>query len=140
MRPPRWIIRFKALAIVALAPAEDCFICLKPGRIFGEHAGPPPVHEPWINRPFSVGVFVGPVIGSPLIDDWVGQQTGTLGGLRLGWDMDDDWGIELRLATANIPIYDSPDAVNAAITNRAGLSTAISARRRRHSKRRPLYV
>jgi hypothetical protein len=86
---------------------------LSPGRIFAHPPGSPVYHEPWINRPFSVGVFVGPMVGSPLINDWVGQQTGTLAGMRFGWDMDDDWGMELRLATANIPIYDADPAFEA---------------------------
>jgi hypothetical protein len=58
-------------------------------------------------------LFAGPIVGSPLIDDWVGQQTGTMAGMRFGWDLDDDYGLELRLATANIPIYDSDAAIAA---------------------------
>jgi len=85
---------------------------LSPAHIFAAHPpGSPVYHEPWINRPFSVGVFAGAIVGSPLMNDWVGQETGTMAGMRFGWDMDDDWGLELRLATANIPIYDSQSAI-----------------------------
>jgi len=100
-----------------LGTCDSCGPCgrllymLRPGWIFGGRDGPPAAHEPWINRPFSIGLFAGPIVGSPLIDDWVGQQTGTVAGMRLGWDMDDDYGMELRLATANIPIYDSDAAI-----------------------------
>jgi hypothetical protein len=94
---------------------------LRPGWIFGGRGGPVPPHDPWITRPFSFGVFVGPVVGSPLIDDWVGQQTGTVAGARFGWDMDDDWGLEMRLATANIPIYDSEAAIEAQLRSLGSL-------------------
>jgi hypothetical protein len=94
-------------------PVRRLLCTLWPGRIFAHPPGSPVYHEPWINRPFSVGVCVGPMVGSPLINDWVGQQTGTLAGMRFGWDMDDDWGMELRLATANIPTYDCDPAYEA---------------------------
>ncbi len=95
-------------------PVRRLLYMLSPANIFADHPpGSPVYHEPWINRPFSVGVFVGPIVGSPLINDWVGQQTGTLAGMRFGWDMDDDWGMEIRLATANIPIYDADPAFEA---------------------------
>jgi hypothetical protein len=87
--------------------------CLRPGRLCGGLLGLSADREPWIDRPFSAGLFVGPIVGSPLMDDWVGQQTGTLAGLRLGWDMDDDWGVEMRFASANIPVYDSQQAIAA---------------------------
>jgi hypothetical protein len=94
-----------------MGPCRRLFCMLRPRAVFGDLCGSKFAHEPWINRPFSIGVFVGPVVGSPLMDDWVGQQTGTLAGMRFGWDFDDDWGMEMRLATANVPIYDSESAI-----------------------------
>ena len=103
-------------------PVRRMLYLLSPAHIFSANSGSTVYHEPWINRPFSVGVFVGPIVGSPLINDWVGQQTGTLAGMRFGWDMDDDYGLELRLATANIPIYDTEAAFEAqAAQTTAGL-------------------
>ncbi|MGW8256722.1 MAG: hypothetical protein ACWGMZ_04475 [Thermoguttaceae bacterium] len=103
---------------------DSCPTCSGPGRRLlhrlipiGIGRGffqPPQGREPWITRPFSAGVFIGPIVGSPLLDDWVGQQTGTLAGARFGWDMDDDWGVETRFASANIPLYDSAQAIQAA--------------------------
>ncbi len=102
-------------------PIRRMLCMLSPAQIFAGHPpGSPVYHEPWINRPFSVGVFVGPIVGSPLINDWVGQQTGTLAGMRFGWDMDDDYGMELRLATANIPIYDAEPAYEAQLAQTGG--------------------
>jgi hypothetical protein len=101
-------------------PGRRLLCMLSPSNLFADRPGSPVYHEPWINRPFSVGVFAGPFIGSPLMDDWVGQQTGTLAGMRFGMDMDDDWGMELRLATANVPIYDSDAAIEAQLQATAG--------------------
>jgi hypothetical protein len=60
--------------------------------------------EPWRYRPFSVGLFMGPIVGSPLIDASIQQGTGFLGGARFGFDFDDDWGMEMRLASASFPV------------------------------------
>ncbi|MBN2579716.1 MAG: hypothetical protein JXB10_12065 [Pirellulales bacterium] len=91
-----------------------CGTCMRPGRrllsaLWCGRAGPAvaPHREPWLYRPFSAGIFFGPVVGSPLIDDWVEQQTGTFAGVRFGWDLDDDWGLEMRLVSATIPLVDS---------------------------------
>ena len=105
-------------------PVRRLLYLLSPSHVSADHPqGSPVYHEPWINRPFSVGVFVGPIVGSPLINDWVGQQTGTLAGMRFGWDLDDDYGLELRMATANIQIYDEDPAYEAQLAQTtAGLS------------------
>jgi hypothetical protein len=108
-------------------PVRRMLYTISPAHIFGPHPpGSPVFHEPWINRPFSVGLFVGPIVGSPLINDWVGQQTGTLAGMRFGWDMDDDFGMELRLATANIQIYDSDPAYEAQLAQAAAAAAAAA--------------
>jgi hypothetical protein len=60
--------------------------------------------EPWSYRPFSVGLFMGPIVGSPLISDSIDQGTGFIGGARFGYDFDDDWGLEMRLASASFPV------------------------------------
>ncbi|MCC6123936.1 MAG: outer membrane beta-barrel protein [Pirellulales bacterium] len=61
--------------------------------------------EPWLYRPFSAGLFMGSIVGSTLIDDSIQQGTGFLAGARFGYDFDDDWGLEMRLASASIPLY-----------------------------------
>jgi hypothetical protein len=92
-----------------------CNSCLQPGRkllsiLRCGRAGGPAVaseREPWIYRPISVGIFYGAIVGSPLMDDWINQKTGTLAGVRFGWDFDDDWGVEMRIASSTMPIVDS---------------------------------
>jgi hypothetical protein len=60
--------------------------------------------EPWRYRPYSVGLFMGPIVGSPLISDSVQQGTGYIDGARFGYDFDDDWGLEMRLASCSFPV------------------------------------
>ncbi|MBN2474393.1 MAG: hypothetical protein JXB62_07280 [Pirellulales bacterium] len=97
--------------------------CWLPG--FGE--GPMPRHgdlgrplqrESWLFRPFSAGWFMGMMQGSPLIDDWVGQQQGYVGGYRFGWDQSYYWGGEMRFAFASVELYDSPRAIAAGPSER----------------------
>jgi hypothetical protein len=61
--------------------------------------------EPWLYRPFSMGLFMGPITGSTLINDSISQGTGFFAGARFGYDFDDDWGLETRLASASMPLY-----------------------------------
>lgn len=63
--------------------------------------------ETWLYRPVNAGVFFGAAFGSDLIKDWVGQKSGYLGGLRVGWDFDPYWGVEVRYAVGDIRLYDS---------------------------------
>jgi len=55
----------------------------------------------WLNRPFHVDWFLGPMLGGDLIKNQVSQNNITLGGLRLGWDFDYFWGLEWRIARAD---------------------------------------
>jgi len=75
--------------------------------------GHPLQRESWLYRPFSAGWFMGTVQGGPLIDDWLGQQRGFIGGYRFGWDSDYYWGGEMRFAFGSVRLYDSPRAIQA---------------------------
>jgi len=75
--------------------------------------GRPLQRESWLYRPFSAGWFMGMVQGGPLIDDWVGQQRGFLGGYRFGWDSDFHWGGEMRFAFGSVRLFDSDRAKQA---------------------------
>ena len=66
--------------------------------------------ESWLHRPFSIGWFLGAVEGSPLMNDWVGEESGFFGGVRVGWDFDHCWGTEMRFAVGSIGLYDSQRA------------------------------
>ncbi len=55
----------------------------------------------WLNRPFHVDWFLGPLLGDDLITNRVSQDNVLFGGLRLGFDFDYFWGIEWRIAWAD---------------------------------------
>ena len=57
--------------------------------------GPEP-NGNWCNEPVHFDTFLG------FIDDRTAQNTGVLGGFRLGWDYDTYWGVETRLAFTSL--------------------------------------
>jgi opacity protein-like surface antigen len=86
----------------------------RPQEYLGHGEGPSdytrPENASWLARPVSIGLFVGMLTGSPLIDDWVGQSTGYLGGIRFGYDFDEYFGTEFRAGLGSTPLYDSARA------------------------------
>jgi hypothetical protein len=52
----------------------------------------------WLNRPYHVDAFVGPLLSDGPVDGRVVQSNEVLGGLRVGWDFDYYWGMEWRFA------------------------------------------
>jgi hypothetical protein len=60
-------------------------------RLFG-----PEPNGNWCNEPVHFDTFLG------FIDDRTAQNTGVLGGFRLGWDYDTYWGVETRLAFTSL--------------------------------------
>jgi hypothetical protein len=123
----------------SLCPCDDAE-CVRPNHrllewlrcdnLFKPRHGNAADREPWIDRPFSVGPFIGPIVGNTLQENWVGQQTGTVAGVRLGWDMDDDWGVEMRMASAEIPVFDSDLAISSQQTMDSMIGLAANDPRR----------
>lgn len=68
----------------------------------------PPENLSWLYRPMSIGLFAGGLYGSPVVENWVGQQGGYIGGMRFGWDWDEYWGVEARAAIGSAQLYDDP--------------------------------
>jgi hypothetical protein len=85
-------------------PFERLIRLLNPKRWLFIDAGARAEREPWLYRPFSVSLFMGPITGSPLINNHTQQLTGFIAGVRVGYDFDEDWGMEMRLASANFPL------------------------------------
>jgi hypothetical protein len=94
-------------------PSSDISIGPPPGQPPEVFDGPPPARqhplldrfrrffgpEPngnWDNEPVHFDTFLG------FIDDRTAQNTGVLGGFRLGWDYDTYWGIETRLGFTSL--------------------------------------
>jgi hypothetical protein len=55
----------------------------------------------WLNRPYHVDAFVGPLLSTGPVDGRVEQENDVLGGIRVGWDFDYYWGIEWRYAQSD---------------------------------------
>ena len=106
-----------------------CPGCL-PSRRFSSGGGEPrgmgqPLRcESWRYRPFSAGWLMGLMVGSPLIDDWVGMKEGFVGGYRFGWDFDHHWGCEVQFGFASVGLYDSDRAKQAQLAADALLNLA----------------
>ncbi len=59
----------------------------------------PPVpmeHTSWLNRPYHLDWFAGPLLSDGPVSGRVTQSNELFGGLRLGWDFDYYWGLEWR--------------------------------------------
>ncbi len=99
--------------------------------------GHPLIQDSWSFRPFSLGGVFGFVQGSPLIDDWIRENQGVLGGVQLGWDASSYWGFETRFAWAKVEVIDSDRAIAAQIAkdDGAGLSASHPFRRRFDGRR-----
>jgi hypothetical protein len=80
-------------------------------------AGGPPINESWLEHPISAGIFIGVANGSMLIDDWVGQQEGMFGGVRVGYDFGERVGAELRYGFGAVQLFDSAQAIAAKYPN-----------------------
>jgi hypothetical protein len=90
-----WLHRFKR----ALSPhshPDD------PERHFG--LGDPLTGTSWRNRPLYVSLFAGGLIGDELQTGVVEQGGGAIVGGRFGGDFDHYWGVETRLAFADLHV------------------------------------
>jgi hypothetical protein len=55
----------------------------------------------WLNRPYHVDWFLGPLLADGPVDGRVTQSNEMFGGLRIGWDFDYYWGVEWRFGWAD---------------------------------------
>ncbi len=58
----------------------------------------------WRNRPWQVGAFFGGLLGDDLIDGRAEQETGLIGGGRVGYDFTHHWGGEVRFAQSEFDV------------------------------------
>jgi hypothetical protein len=65
---------------------------------------PAVISEGWCQRPCYFDGFVGAVFGDEFVNGQINQQTSFLAGLRLGWDLDEAWGLEGRFAISDFDI------------------------------------
>ncbi|MBX3432223.1 MAG: hypothetical protein KF847_02630 [Pirellulales bacterium] len=79
----------------------------------GRHVGRglPLERSSWMNRPFHVDWFAGPMLGSEL-SPGVKQSSDILAGLRVGWDFDYYWGLDWRIGWASPRLSQLEDSGN----------------------------
>lgn len=78
--------------------------------------GQPLVGTSWLNRPYYAGWFMGTMWGDGIINGQLKQNNDFFGGYRLGWDPDYYWGVETRLAFAEMNLK-TPENVRLSDTN-----------------------
>ncbi len=64
----------------------------------------PVVSEPWMQRPITAGMFTGIFWGDMAIGENVMLESGLMAGGRFGWDWNDRWAWEGRLAFATLDV------------------------------------
>lgn len=90
-------------------PAHWCGDGCVSGWCAGLRSGPPQWLSAafdngyWLFRPFSVSWFTGIMFADNPLPN-LDLNTGFFGGLRLGWDYSDHWGVETRVAFADVDI------------------------------------
>jgi hypothetical protein len=68
--------------------------------------GQPLIGTSWRNRPIYFGSFVGGIMMDDIASNRIYQNDTTFVGLRLGWDFDHFWGLEMRGAFARPDLAD----------------------------------
>lgn len=63
--------------------------------------GLPMERTSWLNRPYHLDWFVGPLLADGPVDGRVSQSNEVFGGFRAGWDVDYYWGLEWRIGWAD---------------------------------------
>jgi hypothetical protein len=115
--------------------APSVYFRAHPERYTG--LGQPLIQESWSFRPYSIAGVFGFVQGSTLIDDWIRENQGVLGGVQLGWDCEHYWGFETRFAWAKVEVIDSDRAIAAQVAkdDAAGLAPDAPFRHRFDGRR-----
>ncbi len=61
----------------------------------------------WLDRPWYFGGFTGWISGSELVDGLIDQKSGAMGGLILGYNLSEYWGLESRVHFTSIDIRET---------------------------------
>lgn len=72
--------------------------------------GDPLTGTSWLNRPWSVGLFVGGMLADDPVADHVVADSAPIVGLRLGHDFDHYWGWEVRYAYSRVETFNAAGA------------------------------
>lgn len=115
----RWSVRQLMPVQVSSPLGNTLWSCVKTMSVFNTPDGPdrgvgmPLATRSWLDRPYYGGLFVGTVSGSTLVSDMIKQKDGGNGGLILGYNMNEYWGLESRLHFASIDIRETANGQTA---------------------------
>ncbi|MDR1924315.1 MAG: outer membrane beta-barrel protein [Planctomycetaceae bacterium] len=107
--PPRPIL------YPVLSKLWSCFVTLSPFNTptgADRGVGMPLRNGSWLDRPYYFGGFVGKISGSELVSNMIDQGSGANGGLILGYNMNEYWGLEGRLHFASIDIRETANGAD----------------------------
>ena len=113
---PNWTLNNLVPIRVTSPLAETMFVAAQTISPFSTPPGPdkgvgrPLVGTSWLDHPYYFGGFVGGMSGSELVSRMIRQRNGATGGLTLGYNFNDYWGLEGRLHFAAIDIRDTDHA------------------------------
>ncbi len=113
--PPgsEWTMKRLAPVKVSSPLFETCCTALKTLSPFNTPDGPdrgcgqPLQMRSWQDHPYYFGGFCGWIYGSQLVDNMIDQNSGANGGIKLGYNFNDYWGVEGRLHFASISIHET---------------------------------
>ena len=97
---------------------ETLLVCAKTMSPYNVPTGPdkgvgkPLVGKSWLDHPYYFGGFVGTMYGAELVSRMIDQKNGGTGGLYLGYNLNDYWGLEGRLHFTSLEIRDTAYARN----------------------------
>jgi len=112
-KPADWTLNNLVPVRVTSPLGETLLVCAKTISPFSTPTGPdkgvgmPLVNKSWLDHPWYFGGFVGTVRGSDLVANMIKQKQGGTGGLVVGYNFNEYWGLESRLHFASIDIYDT---------------------------------
>lgn len=93
--------------------AETLWSGVKTMSVFNTPTGPdrgvgrPLANRSWLDRPYYGGLFVGTMRGSELVSGMIDQKSGGNGGLLLGYNFNEYWGLEGRFHVASPDIRET---------------------------------
>jgi hypothetical protein len=69
--------------------------------------GQPLLNRSWLDHPYYFGGYCGWISGSQLVSGLIDQKSGGSGGLILGYNLNEYWGLESRINFASIDIRET---------------------------------
>lgn len=109
----QWNLNRYSPTHVVASTGKTLWACAKTLSPFNTPTGPhrgvgmPLENRSWMDRPYYMGAFVGSMDGSALVSGMIKQDDGANGGLILGYNLNEYWGLESRFHFASLDIKET---------------------------------